>query len=420
MKNSFGIKLCLFAMACVLSVILMPAEGTASRAAKVSTVRFDSKGQRLAIGKDDGSISVYDKSSGKKVWGVPPTSVKIYANFFRADDSQVLAVEYGGNIKVFDASSGRLLRRFEPNFLRNYDGRSERIHSTDMDPSGNVLALEGFLFKIVTFVNLDVAIKKIKGGELRLAEWIRSVSSPVYTSEKSRKEAGPAYMGEVAFDGEEADLVTDLKFCRDEKHIAATTRSGRLLVWKFQPADSSNPHLLRVSDVESYSRQVGDHPEFRDLFGLDCSEKHVLTVGHFSKHGQMQLWDLETGEMLQHTNQADPGTALRVKFDQSGRFAVTTGDLRYVLWEIKDNKLHALGKMYFNRNGYGWDYLNSVDFSPSETLVALGVSARVNVIDIPSLTIVSSIGEGNETLEVIPFAERNQSMARDRVFAFHQ
>lgn len=221
-----------------------------------------------------------------------------------------------------------------------------------------------------------------------------------------------AFMGEIAFDTEEKDWLTDLKFCPDGKHIAATTRSGRLLVWKFLPTDYTNGRLTRVSDVEFYSRQVGDNPKYGALFGLDCSEKHILTVGYFSKYGQMQLWDIETGKMLHHSDQVDPSTANKVKFDKSGRFAVTTGDLRYVLWEIKDNKLHALCKMYFGKFSHplanGWpSYLNSVDFSLTENIVALGVATTVDIVDIPSLTIVETIGQKDERLNIIPLTGNN-------------
>ena len=43
--------------------------------------------------------------------------------------------------------------------------------------------------------------------------------------------------------------------------------------------------------------------------------------------------------------------------------------------------------------------------------MAPGVSARDIVIDIPSLTGVGSMGEGNKTLELMPRSERNESMA---------
>ena len=376
-----------------------------NRALRVSAVRYDSKGVKLAVGKENGSITVYDTASKQTLWSTTPTKVKIHALYFRESDTQLVAIEFRGNIKVYAATSGRLLRDFKPNLLRAYGDRDEKIKAAEIDPSGSVLAIAGDLFNVITFVNLDVAINQVKESELRLSDYVHVVTGfeNIAVATIPKEKPSMAYMGSIDFLAEHHDTITDLRFNANSAYLAATTEKGYLIVWKFMPEDFANGRLMRVSEVEPYIRKVGSsQSEYRALSGLAISEKRVLTIGDPSKYGAMQLWDIEKGEMIQYEKDVDPSVPTRIAFNRNGQMAVSTSDMMYRLWAVNDNELKRLCSLYFEDDAYGDAYHNAVDFSPTQNVVAMGYLSNVYLLDISSLKVVQKFGASVGKLNIIP------------------
>jgi WD40 repeat protein len=372
---------------CAANLPLVYAED--KRALNTSAVRYDSRGVRLALGKQNGSITVYDTESKQTLWSTPPTNIRIYALYFRAADTQLVAVEYKGDIKVYDASSGRLLKNFKAVLHGRVGDRFEKIKSVGISPSGNVLAIAGDLFKVIALVDLDVAINQVRETVLRLDALTVRPST--------------ALIGNLYFAGEHEDTIAAVEFSADAKYIAATTELGYLVVWKFQPDDLTSRRLMR-EDIEPYLRKVGSTRNWlRALSGLSISEKRVLTVGHSPKYGAMQLWDIEKGEMIQFEKDVDPSIVERIVFNRSGQMAISTSDLSYRLWAVNDSGFKLLCRVYADE-GDGFDYVhwNGVDFSPTRNVVALAYLSNVYLLDLTSLQIVQKLGDSDGQLRAFP------------------
>jgi WD40 repeat protein len=384
------LRLTFGALVLLYAANLPPVCAEDKRALYTSAVRYDSRGVRLALGKQNGSITVYDTESKQTLWSTPPTNIRIYALYFRAADTQLVAVEYKGDIKVYDASSGRLLKNFKAVLHGRVGDRFEKIKSVGISPSGNVLAIAGDLFKVIALVDLDVAINQVRETELRLDALTVRPST--------------ALIGNLYFAGEHEDTIAAVEFSADAKYIAATTELGYLVVWKFQPDDLTSRRLMR-EEIEPYLRKVGSTKDWlRALTGLSISEKRVLTVGHYSpKYGAMQLWDIEKGEMIQYEKNVDPSIVQRIVFNRSGQLAISTSDGSYRLWSINDNGFKLLCRVYTDQ-GQGLDFVhwNGVDFSPTRNVAALGYLSNVYLLDLTSLQIVQKFGDSDGQLRAFP------------------
>lgn len=329
--------------------------------ARVTAVRFDSRGQRLAIGRDDGSVSVWDRAMRKTIW-TSGAMGSIHSLFFRNNDEQLIAIEHFGNIRVYEARSGKSLKVIKP-----FPSSDEMLQAVALDPTGTVLALAGHLFSSITLIDLKLAIARGRTGGAGIGS--------LFFQET------PGYEG-----------VTDVCFCSSGKYIATTTNSGFLVVWKIDSLKGESKGQTILGKLVPYIRRVGSSSSLaRALLGLGCSETGLLmTVGYHSKYGEIQLWKTELGEMLDCVKGAHTVVPKRVAIDKTGQFAVTTGVLSYIIWRIKDGKLHRLGKIGFRDFV---DYLpNAVDFLPKEDIVAFGVNADIFLVARSTLSIVDRIG----------------------------
>src|SRR5229473_8686778 len=140
----------------------------------LTAVRFDSTGERLAVGAWDGTVSVWNVKSKNELWKSLPAARDVgnLFLFFRRNDSQLIVVEKRGKLRVYETVSGKLIKSLTPNFMAFAGERPEGIASADLDQGGRILARAGHYFGGVYLIDLDLAIQST-GIELNLATWTR-------------------------------------------------------------------------------------------------------------------------------------------------------------------------------------------------------------------------------------------------------
>jgi len=87
----------------------------------VARVRFSPDGRRLATGcgrlswqASPGQLAMWDATSGQRLWVVPYGHRAVRCLAFRADGSQIAAAAAGGELGLYDASTGRPVRTWQP------------------------------------------------------------------------------------------------------------------------------------------------------------------------------------------------------------------------------------------------------------------------------------------------------------------
>jgi WD40 repeat protein len=394
MKSAFAILV----MCCFCGDCFSKSGSPDLRSHIVTAVRFDSTGGRLAVGRWDGTVSLWKLKSKKELWESPPapSAVGHLFLFFRRNDSQLIVVEKGGRVRVYDTVSGKLIKSLAPNFMAFAGDQPEGIAGADLDASGRILAIAGRFFGGVYLIDLDLAIL-LTGNELNLADWTRGKTPQVAALQRVLR--GPT-----------DDPITEVKIDLAGKFVAATTVSGFLELWRTDLNGPKAQSNKGSSEPEFVLRKVGDaRNKFRALLGLACSKNFLLTVGDYShKYGDFQMWTADTVEMIQHISGVDPGGAQHVAFDRTGQYAATTGDIRYALWRIANEKVEAIVRIYLKQSGGHDADPQAVDFSPSGPIVAIADLEGVFFVDVEKLRAVDGIGVLGRTLEILPFEEQPQ------------
>lgn len=359
------------------------------RKPRVTALRFDGSGQKLAAGADDGSVTLWDVAGARALWSVEGHGSAVQAVFFRAGDSQVLAADRGGDLRVLGAESGRRVRDLMLAFGVFLNDEEERLQDVDLDPSGDRLAIAGDVEESVVVIDLPralappetqfpgfgrVSLIHLRDGTLN----IYPEANFVLHTPGSRKHAAvirELREGDAAF--------RSVRLCSKGRFLAAVAVSGRLVVWDLEKAtDVDEP------EDDRYIRKIGP-----DALALGCSATDALiTVGKSGKYGEVQLWKTASGEMVQQWDMVGPLQTRRAAFDHSGTWAITTGLFRYTLWQVTAAGMKPAARFYLT-GGHGPQGLpGSVAFSPRQPLVALGDRSDVFLLQLPNLELKGILG----------------------------
>ncbi len=98
----------------------------------VSAIAFSPDGERIAVGNDDETLTIWDAQTGKNLLKVPQTKAAISAIAFRADGKQLLTGDWDGRLSLWDAANGQKRKTIA--------AHRENITSLALDPKGKRLA----------------------------------------------------------------------------------------------------------------------------------------------------------------------------------------------------------------------------------------------------------------------------------------
>ncbi len=413
-------KLCFFEL-----IILLALTHVKSNAAnyfdkqQIVSVKFNSQGEKLAVGKSDGTIFLWDINKHKVIWSSQDSNKPIFNTFFFNNDEQLIASEYQGNLKIYNVSSGLLIKNISLNFcyfiihreeyndageLIALDYSEEKLSAVDL--YDNILAVSGNQASMVTLIDMKKAINNTYESEIifDIGNFFSVSETGQSVWERHDKTKSEAVIAKLFHQPSHA-ILTDIHYDPSHQYLGATTSTGYLVVWDISKYFSNNYESINENSDPFYIRGItSGRDSFKELTGFAFSSTGRLITMPFTclKYGQIQLWDTDKGEMLHNKYEVHPGRAWKGAFDKSGKYAITSGDFRFILWEIQNDSLYAKSKIHYMANINGNQILNNIHFSPKKNIVALGV-LDVFLLDLSTMKMIEHIGTEQDTLLIDHF-----------------
>jgi WD40 repeat protein len=84
---------------------------------RIFSLRFNKDGSRFVVGAStatSGTARIYDTETGALLHELPGIAGPIYAVDFRPDGQQVAVAGFEGKVRLYDASTGKLVTEFIP------------------------------------------------------------------------------------------------------------------------------------------------------------------------------------------------------------------------------------------------------------------------------------------------------------------
>ena len=324
---------------------------------EVRSVAFSPDGTYVIAGGLDKIAQVWNLQTVDKILSLT-NSASIYAVVFSPDGSSVLTGSADGIVQLWDVHPRPALPIFTDG--PNKTGLSAVVYS----PDGKFLATGGAnglqvwevdtarlqrTFRDFGFINYGVKISP-DGLYLLSGDWSSGVTSlwDVRTGEKLREFTSSIYSGGLALN----ISLNDVAFSPDGRFIAASPEGTYIRVWDKQ--STNLPNLLLIVDP-----RPGITPPEIVRLAFSPDGKYVMSA---SAAGEVKLSDIQTGTLVKKLTGK---TGLNgAAFSPDGRYIATASvDKLAHLWDVES------GKEIRQFSGHT-DILYSVSFSPDGKTIA--------------------------------------------------
>ena len=275
---------------------------SAEPSAKVNSIAYSPDGEKLASALEGGQIKLWDARSGELLRTLEGHTSDVRSVAFAPDGNTLASGSEDKTIKLWDARSGALLRTLE--------GHTHWVESVAFAPDGKTLASG----------SLD---KTIKLWDARSGEVLRTLNG--HTS----------YVGSVAF-------------APDGKTLASGSEDRTIKLW-----DARSGELLRT--LEGHTGNV--------ISVAFAPDGQTLASGSIDK--TVKLWGARSGKLVR-TLEEHTSYVHSVAFAPDGKtLASSSGDTTIKLWGARS------GELLRTLEGHKW-IVNSVAFAPDGNTLASG------------------------------------------------
>ncbi len=327
----------------------------------IIALAFSPDGQQLAttgFGAGTTKTKLWDVESGEEV--LPRPSMPSYGlSVVFSPDSQMAAVGSLGSVNVWDLANAEI--------LKTIDHDKTNIRCVAFSPDGRLLAMGGDESVVRIY---DLAHDKVQFVFDGHSSFIRcgafSPNGRVFASASADRtvrlwdvQSG----SEIAVLRGHEDRINWLAFSHDGKVLASAARDQKVILWNAERPDPGHLqlHLTPVSDL---------------AFSLDG--KQLASVSW--NHPALVLWDVATGqgEVLSEGNIKAQGVA----FSPDGKTLVAGchGESNLRIWDL-NTRTEITRKVAENgANLSSKAYINSVAFSPTESILAATDRRRGKVV----------------------------------------
>jgi WD40 repeat protein/DNA-binding SARP family transcriptional activator len=312
-----------------------PALSLVGHDAAVGMVDFSPDGTRLTTSSDDGSVKVWDITSGGggHEW---PTMVGAGGLAYSPDGSLLAIGSENGNVHVYETASGRATL-----VLKGHEGR---VNAIAFDPSASMLATAGLVDGTARI--WDAA----SGGELTRVDLARS----------QEYAGGRCPLRRTTF-----DQVFDVAFSPSGTMLATGGWEGPSSTIIWDPATGKRQRVLAQDPEEGqWGRSVDFSPDGRlvagegwdDVFVWSVDDAEIVarmqeqqvTALAFSPDGQrlatgslegsLKLWEARTGRQLESLT-GNLGQILDLAFSPDGAsLATSSSDGTLRLWDVRTGR----------------------------------------------------------------------------------
>jgi serine/threonine protein kinase/WD40 repeat protein len=269
-----------------------------------SALAFRGNRRQLAIGHVDGSVSVYDLATGKRVRRLAVGTPPVWLAFHPHDNR--LAVACGHAVKLFDVESGRELSVLRHTGLRSH------VYSVAWHPDGRRLAT-GCNDRKIRLWDAETATQMMFPWEAPFATGVSVAFNHTGDRLASHDWGGTTTVWDVA-SGRLLLTIPGIwgQFSRKDELIGFPGTGNNVRLWRL-----TNGRELRLLRARNPSRQ--DNTSYAVV---DASGRILAT----SDHNQWLFFDLQSGEELASVQQPHYGAASPVFYDPPGS-RLSSGEL---------------------------------------------------------------------------------------------
>lgn len=364
--------------------------------ASISAANFSPDGRRLVTASHDGTARIWDIETGNEIFkmthprnpalmSVSPGAPFLRSAVFSPDGQRVLTAADGGQIRVWDATSGATVKVF------NTEPNRYRVPATtaSYSPSGEkVLAISSHVFVLDALAGSEKLTLRGNAGDVTGAayspdgrtvvtiheDWNtiawdsrtgkklyslgRAAGSPfavVFNSVGDKFLTGSYDHTARYWDARTGKLIAEVVHSESDLTSVAISRNGSLIA-------TAGGNYAKISDAETGGLvAVLRGPEGTRMSSVDFSldSARVVTSGD---DGVVRTWSApdgrETGLLIGHR-----GEVLRAQFSPNGRTILSAGsDKTAALWNAQS------GERMLTLEGHGASLTDAV-FSPDGKLI---------------------------------------------------
>jgi len=321
----------------------------------INTVSFSSDGKRLVTTSADKTARVWDlEDAGAALRPLERSGSSSVAHF--SPDGQLIAAKHGsGNVRLWDAATGRLVRELSV-------GDKGSIQSLAFSPTDNRLLAVGYggqadvSYVALWDIDAGTELARLPGAtdlpDFGMNEYSGAVGALAFSLDGKYLVAGfgskffspasslnsPLKVWEVAtrrlirrLNGHTGYGIS-LDFSRDGTLMASGSQDGTAIIWSTETWKATQ--TLKNPDMDSIYNQAGRRGMVEDVaFSPDGK-----TLALASYEGTVQLWDVASGKLLE-TRTGHSGGVEAVVFSPDGRTLASGGSDRTVrLWNVETRR----------------------------------------------------------------------------------
>jgi len=361
----------------------------------LNSISFSPDGERMATSWDDGTVKILDVETGKLLFELEGHTNWVTTVVFSPNGKQLITFSFDKTIKFWDAGTGQELSTWDdlqdPNgwMALNPDGTrlfymdagllkvrdiktgDEIFSIPDTDGFFVVLSPDGQRLATINANTTFIQILDASNGQL-----LNNISLPSNAVERLAFSPDSTQLAAAGRDQKvhiwdattgvelitlagHTEFVIDAAFSPDGKHLASGGYNGTVKIWSLEPSHE----VLTIPNVST------------NRFAVSPDGMHVAAFNPSTgKLNLLQVWDLETGELV--FEQAAHDNGMGVAYNPDGKEIATGGsDLTIKIWDALSGKLiHTLSVE--DTTIYGIAYRPD-----GKVFAAVGTSGMIQIFD---------------------------------------
>ncbi|QMS89793.1 ribosome assembly protein 4 [Nostoc edaphicum CCNP1411] len=376
------------------AVYLKPNEKKENRAIEVNTLEghsswvnsvvFSPDGQQLASASDDKTIKIWDVSSGKLLKSLTGHSSRVISVAYSPNRQQLASASLDKTIKIWDVSSGKI--------LKSLTGHSSAVISVAYSPNGQQLASASW--------DKTIKIWDVSSGKIlkSLTGHSSAVNSVAYSPNGQEVASASGDKTIKIWDINSGKILKSLTGHSNSVYSVAYSPNGQQL------ASASGDKTIKIWDINSGKLR-------QSLNGYRSVVKNIV----YSPNGQdlvsasldktIKIWDVSSAKILKSLT-GHGSWVNSVAYSPNGQqLASASGDKTIKIWDVSS------GKILKSLSGHS-NWVISVAYSPNKQELASASSDKtIKIWDANSGQLRQSLIGHSSNVYSVAYSPNGQQLA---------